>query len=97
MILTNVGTFSEFGKVWFDDRLNINILSYPALVDGGNTIWYHTINDPFTVKPPSDDNEFIFRREKSSNLYTLKFHKADPWSKYAGPPIPPAGHHFQYF
>lgn len=97
MILSNTGTFSNFVKVWFDDRLDVNIPSIPALVDNGAEIRYHTENDRFSVKPPNCAHEFIFKRNKASNLFYIKFHKHDAWSKYAEPPIPPAGRHFQYF
>jgi hypothetical protein len=84
IILKNVGTFSKFGNVWFDNRLTVNILSFPALVANGAIIRYDNEKDCFYVKPPTCDYSFIFRRESKSGLYTTQFHNADPWRIYGG-------------
>jgi hypothetical protein len=98
IILRNIGNFSTFGRVWFDDRLNVNILSFAALVAGGAIIRYDSGKDCFYVKPPSCSSYFIFRRDAKSGLYTINFHTSDPWGNYGDPnPSHKTGKHLQYF
>jgi hypothetical protein len=70
--LNKEGTFLNFGKVWFDNRLQVNILSFPALVASGAKIVYNSAKDHFLVKPPRSDNFLIFRRDLKNGLYMIE-------------------------
>jgi hypothetical protein len=96
--LKEKGMFQEFGEVWTNPKLKVNLLSVSLLRDDGAIIAYRGgQKDDFIVKPKFGQNWYVFKRETGANgnLYTCRFEKAIRWGGPLAETLPHG--HFRYF
>ena len=79
--ITEKGTFGNFGKVWVNEDIKVNLLSMSEQHDAGASIDYNSIYDQFIIKPRNCKTSYIFSRQPNCSLYTTDFPPHMEWAK----------------
>ena len=80
-LITKQGSFGEFGKVWINEDLRVNLISMSEQRDLGARISYDAIRDQFIIKPANSSTSYAFSRRMNCSLYTLEFPPHIEWPK----------------